>query len=57
MTADDLTVLVILLNDDGDREEIYASGATVEDAIEFAEEAICAKTGDDSYVMTEWSAA
>ena len=56
LMTEKLTVKVILLNDDGDREEVYASGETVEDAVQFAEEAIAAQTGDDSFVMTDWEA-
>ena len=57
MTAETtVTVLVILLNDDGDREEIWASGATVDDAVEFAEEAIRKASGDESFVTTDWEA-
>jgi len=52
----DVTVKVTLLNDDGDREEVYVSGPTLDEAIERAEEAIAERTGDDTYAMTEWEA-
>jgi hypothetical protein len=52
-----LTVKVVLLNNDGDREVEYGTGKTNDEAVHAAEEAVRIRTGDDSYVMTDWSAA
>jgi hypothetical protein len=51
------TVWVRLLNNDGDEMFDYASGDTVDDAIASAEAKAAKRSGDDSFVMTDWGAA
>jgi hypothetical protein len=52
-----LTVRVELLNDEGERLFRFGEGATVEDAVNDAEDQARQETQDDTYCMTEWEAA
>ncbi len=50
-------VRVYLVNDDGDKMTVVAEDETVTDAIVAAEQIAAERTGDDSYVMSDWGAA
>jgi len=52
-----IAVRVTLLNDDGDRLVLVAEDETVDSAVAAAELLAAHRTGDDSYVMSDWSAA
>lgn len=55
--AEDVTVWVEAINDDGDRRTGYGSGLEGDDAVQDAVQRIREREDDDSYVMNEWGAA
>lgn len=57
MTAEQLTVRVTLRDDEGEELVLYASGASVDEAVRAAEEMARTMLADESFVMTEWEAA
>lgn len=56
-TTTELYVQVDLENDYGEKYTETSVGATTDEAIARVEALVAKRTGDDSYVMTDWRAA
>ena len=57
MSAGTVTIMVELLNDEGEQRFEYGEANDVDVAVALAEQSVRRQTGDESYCMTDWAAA